>query len=107
MHCCKNSVAGLLSLIANVSASRLLQSTRRSVDVRLLRVCGSCSLLIQLLSPVILGRSKSELTHLDNDTVPSSNGGADWRKHRVQQGMRAWYDVNNARALASAKAVVS
>jgi len=45
VHCCKKSVAGLLSLIANVSASRLLQSTLRSVDVRLLRVCGSYSLV--------------------------------------------------------------
>ena len=49
MQCCKKSDAGLLSLIANVSVSRLLESTRRSVDVRHLRVCGSYALLILIV----------------------------------------------------------
>jgi hypothetical protein len=41
---------GLLSLMAKVSASRLVESTLRSVEVRLLRVCGSCCLSVNALA---------------------------------------------------------
>jgi hypothetical protein len=84
VHFCRKSMLGLLSLMAKVSASRLLQSTLRRVDVRLLRVCGSCCFSVNALAcgPLAVRQYGSKAAaHLDNYTVPSRNGCADGREY--------------------------
>jgi hypothetical protein len=106
VHCCRKSPAGLLSLIAKVSASRLLQSNLRSVDIRLWRVCGSCFWSVMALPGDSMPGDRVS-AHLDNDTVPHCDGRADWGKHRVQECMRARYDIHDTRSLASVEIVVA